>query len=49
LIEMQGGTLWVESELDRGSKFSFTLPSVPSKEEQRLTENTVARDFQQAR
>jgi signal transduction histidine kinase len=34
LVEAHGGKIWVESKLNEGSKFSFSLPaaSVPMKE-----------------
>jgi signal transduction histidine kinase len=28
LVEAQGGKIWVESEVDHGSTFSFSLPAV---------------------
>lgn len=28
LVELQGGTIWLESEKDKGSKFYFTVPTV---------------------
>ncbi|WP_223033741.1 ATP-binding protein [Hanstruepera marina] len=28
LVELQGGEIWAESELDKGSKFCFTLPLI---------------------
>jgi two-component system sensor histidine kinase ChiS len=40
LVEMHTGSLWVESDLGRGSTFSFTLPIVPD-------DNMQARDYQE--
>ncbi|MHB1843297.1 MAG: GAF domain-containing sensor histidine kinase [Deltaproteobacteria bacterium] len=34
LVEAQGGTIWVESELGRGARFQFTLPLAARVEEQ---------------
>ncbi len=32
LVEMHGGSIRVESEIDKGSRFQFTMPSSPAKE-----------------
>jgi signal transduction histidine kinase len=35
LIEIQGGSIWAESEVERGSRFSFSLPKwLPASGEQ---------------
>ncbi|MDH4138101.1 MAG: response regulator [Anaerolineae bacterium] len=38
LIEIQGGNIWAESEVERGSRFSFSLPKWPPASGEKVSE-----------
>jgi len=48
IVEMMGGRIWVESELEKGSKFICTVPMlIPLKKEKYSVDNLGADDYDQ--
>jgi len=47
LVDLMGGEIWFESEVDKGSVFHFTVPFVPHNGQKQETKNTVekSRDY----